>query len=63
MMEFIQPVKGYAIIANQFIEEINKSFNAEIPVINVATIPGSIEFAKKVKFNKFGMPIFKRRYF
>ncbi len=51
--------QGYAIIANQFIEKINSAFNAEIPLINVANIPGSIELAKKVNFNKFGMPIFE----
>jgi lysophospholipase L1-like esterase len=51
--------QGYAIIANQFIEKINTAFNAEIPLINVANIPGSIELAKKVNFNKFGMPIFE----
>jgi len=34
--------KGYAILANEFIKVINTEFNAEIPMINIATIPGSI---------------------
>lgn len=34
--------RGYAIIANEFIEEINDFYNANIPLINVSSIPGSI---------------------
>ena len=49
--------QGYGIIANQFIEKINSVFKAEIPLINIADIPGSIELAKKVKFDKYGLPI------
>ncbi|MCW8850729.1 MAG: SGNH/GDSL hydrolase family protein, partial [Melioribacteraceae bacterium] len=55
--------QGYAIIANQFIEKINSAFDAEIPFINVSNIPGSIELAKKVKFNRFGLPIFEKDTF
>ncbi len=49
--------QGYAIVANKFIEAINSNFNASIPLVDVSTIPGSLEFAKKVEFNKFGIPI------
>jgi lysophospholipase L1-like esterase len=48
--------QGYAIIANLFIETINKTYNAEIPKVNVATIPGSLSLAKKVIFDKYGIP-------
>lgn len=34
--------RGYAILANKFIDVINTKFNAEIPMINVSTIEGSI---------------------
>ncbi len=34
--------RGYGIIANQFIMEINKAFNAQIPLVDVATLPNSI---------------------
>ncbi len=34
--------RGYAILANKFIDVINTKFNAEIPLINVSTIEGSI---------------------
>ena len=34
--------KGYAVITNEFLKVINTEFNAEIPMINIATIPGSI---------------------
>ncbi len=49
--------QGYAIIANQFIDVINKKFGAAIPKIDVSTIPGSIILAKKIKFNKYGIPL------
>jgi succinyl-CoA synthetase alpha subunit len=49
--------QGYAIIANQFIKTINEAFGASIPEIDVSTIPGGIILAKKVKFNKYGIPL------
>ncbi len=51
--------QGYAVIANEFIKVINEKFVASIPQINVTTIPGSLELAKKVSFNKYGLPIFE----
>ena len=49
--------QGYAIVANQFIKTINKAFGAKIPEVDVSTIPGSIILAKKIKFNKYGIPL------
>lgn len=37
---------GYGIIANQFIDAINKKFGASISHINVSTLPSSIPLAK-----------------
>ena len=37
--------RGYAIVANEFIKRINEEFNANIPIINASTIPGSIPLA------------------
>ncbi|MBK7979658.1 MAG: hypothetical protein IPK06_06575 [Ignavibacteriae bacterium] len=51
--------QGYAIIANQFIEKINADFGAKIEKINVSQVPGSLELAKKVTFEKFNLPIFE----
>ena len=48
--------QGYAIVANQFIEAINSNFGASIPKIDVSTIPGSLEFAKKIQINEYGYP-------
>ena len=49
--------QGYAIIANQFIKIINSNFLADIPLIHVATIPGTITLAgKKATINKYGIP-------
>ncbi len=47
--------RGYAIVANEFIKVINQKWNANIPLINVATIPGSIILPKG--YNQLGLPI------
>ena len=49
--------QGYAIIANEFIKIINSKFSANIPLINVSTIPGSYILAKKIQYSKYGIPI------
>ena len=51
--------QGYAIVANKFIEVINKEYSANIPLVNVATIPPSLEIAKRVEFNNLGLPKFE----
>jgi lysophospholipase L1-like esterase len=53
--------QGQAIIANEFIKSINLKFNANIPLVDVANIPGSlvlhgymgkvIKFPKKILMN------------
>ncbi|MFN4111565.1 MAG: SGNH/GDSL hydrolase family protein [Ignavibacteria bacterium] len=47
--------RGYAIIANEFIKVINQKWSANIPLINVANIPGSLILVKG--FTTFGLPI------
>ncbi len=49
--------QGYAVVANQFIRVFNSTYNAQIPLINVATVPGSFVLTKSVKFDKYGIPI------
>jgi lysophospholipase L1-like esterase len=39
--------RGQAIIANEFLKVINNKFGASYPLIDVASIPGSIVLAKK----------------
>ncbi len=51
--------QGYAVIANEFIKVINSAYNASIPLIDVSTVPGSIQLSKMIKFNKYGIPIAK----
>lgn len=51
--------QGYAVIANKFIEGINSSYQAEIPQINVSTIPGSLDLAKRAKSEGNGIPTFE----
>ncbi|MBK8946500.1 MAG: hypothetical protein IPM32_14690 [Ignavibacteriae bacterium] len=55
--------QGYAIIANLFIEKINESFNAKIDKINVSEVPGSLELAKKIKYDKNNLPKFEKGTF
>ncbi len=55
--------QGYAIIANLFIEKINSDFDAKIERINVSEIPGSLELAKKITFDKNNLPIFEKGTF
>lgn len=38
--------RGYAIVANEFIQVINQKWNANIPLINVSTIPSSLILRK-----------------
>ncbi len=46
--------RGYAIVANEFIKVINQKWGANIPLINVSTIPGSLILAK---YNALSLPI------
>lgn len=41
--------QGAAIIANEFIKAINAKFAAAIPMINVASVPSGLNFAKPVQ--------------
>lgn len=54
--------QAHGIIANTFISAINSNFSAKIPLIDVATIPGSLVFAK-LSFDKQGYPQFTRGAF
>jgi lysophospholipase L1-like esterase len=47
--------RGYAIVANEFIKVINQKWGANIPLINVANIPGSLILTKG--YNALGLPI------
>jgi lysophospholipase L1-like esterase len=48
--------RGYAIIANKFINAINQGFGASISRINVATVEGSLPLAKGSILDKYGLP-------
>ncbi|GAB6283416.1 MAG: hypothetical protein STSR0008_21830 [Ignavibacterium sp.] len=55
--------QGYALVANEFIKKINEKFSAKIPLINVASIPGSLVLSNitgliKFKKNTFNKIIF-----
>ena len=47
--------QGYAIVANEFIKVINSKFSASIPLVDVGSIPGSLQLAKR-SFNKVILP-------
>ena len=48
--------QGYGLVANAFIETINDKYNASIPLINVATLPGSLIFEGTIPMGKYGIP-------
>jgi len=41
--------RGQAIIANEFIKVINQKYNASIPLINLASIPGEIQLTSSIR--------------
>lgn len=47
--------RGHGIVANEFIKVINSKFGANISLVNVSTIPGSITLKKEV--SKLGLPV------
>jgi phospholipase/lecithinase/hemolysin len=55
--------QGQAIMANEFIKVINSKFSANIPLVNVAEIPGSLNFTGKISFDKKGYAIFSKDAF
>ena len=48
--------QAHGIVANEFIKVINSKFGANIPLIDVSTIPGSVYFSGKISY-KQGYPI------
>jgi lysophospholipase L1-like esterase len=50
--------QGQALLANQFIKTINSSFSANIPLINIATIPNSLLLTKSTAFTDLNIPYF-----
>lgn len=48
--------QGYGLVANEFIRTINNKFGASIPLVDVATIPGSLVFGPFVKLGEHGIP-------
>ncbi len=49
--------QAHGIIANEFIKVINSKFNANIPLVDVGTIPGSIFFNAKYGFKNDNLVI------
>ena len=50
--------QGQALLANQFIKTINSSFGANIPLVNIATIPNSLLLTKRSSFTDLNIPYF-----
>ncbi|MFN3873035.1 MAG: SGNH/GDSL hydrolase family protein [Ignavibacterium sp.] len=48
--------QGQAIIANEFLKVINTKYNAQFPLIDVSTIPGSLILSGKINYQN-GYPI------
>jgi lysophospholipase L1-like esterase len=54
--------QAHGIVANEFIKVINAKYGANIPMVDVSAIPGSIYFAGKVSY-KDGYPIIPNNAF
>lgn len=54
--------QGQAIMANEIIKVLNAKFDASIPLIDVSTIPGSLNFSGQVVM-KNGYPVFGKGTF
>ncbi|MBK7630030.1 MAG: hypothetical protein IPJ23_04885 [Ignavibacteriales bacterium] len=54
--------QAHGIVANEFIKVINAKFGANIPFVDVSTIPGSIYFSGKISY-KNGYPIIPSEVF
>lgn len=50
--------QGQGIIANEFIKVINAKFGSNLRLIDVSTIPSSLNFAGKINLDKKGYAIF-----
>ncbi len=50
--------QGYGIVANEFIKVINSKFGANIPQVNISTLPGSVPVTK-MNTGILGLPIFE----
>jgi hypothetical protein len=50
--------RGQAVIANEFLKVINSKFGASYSLVNVASIPASINLAKRSVFSKGNFPHF-----
>jgi lysophospholipase L1-like esterase len=54
--------QAHGIVANEFIKVINTKYGANIPLVDVSTIPGSIYFFSKISY-KQGYPIIPNEVF
>ncbi|HEX9252612.1 MAG TPA: SGNH/GDSL hydrolase family protein [Ignavibacteriaceae bacterium] len=54
--------QAHGIVANEFIKVINTKYGANIPLVDVSTIPGSIYFTGKVSY-KDGYPVIPKNAF
>lgn len=50
--------QGQGLIANEFLKVINSKFGANYPMINIATIPGSLNFGKRSFSKNFSFDVY-----
>ena len=50
--------QGQGLIADEFLKVINAKFGANYPLINLATIPGSLEFGKRSFAKNFSFDVY-----
>jgi hypothetical protein len=55
--------QGQGLIANEFLKVINSKFGANFPLVNLSTIPGSLNFAKRNLSRSFKFEVYDWKSF
>jgi hypothetical protein len=55
--------QGQGLIANEFLKVINSKFGASFPLVNLSTIPGSLNFGKRLPSKNFTFDVYNWKYF
>jgi lysophospholipase L1-like esterase len=55
--------QGQGLIANEFLNVINSRYGSTFPLVNISTIPGSLNFGKRVSSKNFSFEVYNWKNF
>jgi hypothetical protein len=55
--------QGQGLIANEFLKVINAKFRSTFPLVNLSTIPGSLNFGKRLSAKNFSFDVYNWKNF